>query len=412
MQKDPIASLRIADFRFFIAARLFMTLATQMQAVVVGWQIYEHTKNPFWLGMIGLTEAIPFISSALFAGHIADIIERKKIILYSTFALVICTGLLCAFTFNKSSILFQYGIWPVYGVIFISGIARAFTAPSFFAFMSQIVPREQYSNASTWSSTVWQIGAVGGPAIGGLLYGLIGITNTYAIDFVLLLVACACFMFIAARPLAPRQVKEPLAESLAKGVRFVFQNEEILGALTLDLFAVFFGGAVALLPIFADKILMVGPIGLGLLRAAPSVGAVVMATIMVYWPPLKNAGRNMLFAVAGFGVCMILFAISTNVYLSLFLLALSGAFDSVSVIIRSTILQLMTPDEMRGRVASVNNIFIGSSNEIGEFESGMAARFMRLVPSVIFGGSMTILVVAYTSFKAKKLRRLQLHNKV
>jgi MFS family permease len=412
VEKDPIASLRIADFRFFISARLFMTLATQMQAVVVGWQIYEHTRNPFWLGMIGLTEAIPFISSALFAGHIADLVERKKIIMYSTFALIICTGLLWAFTLHKSSFLFQVGIWPVYGVIFISGIARAFIAPSYFAFLSQIVPRTQYSNASTWSSTTWQVGAVGGPAIGGLLYGFIGITNTYAIDLALMVLAFIAFMFIASKPLPPRIEKEPLFESLAKGVMFVFKNEEVLGALSLDLFAVFFGGAVALLPIFADTILKVGPIGLGLLRAAPSVGAVAMAGVMVYRPPLKNAGRNMLFAVAGFGICMILFAVSTNIYLSLFLLALSGAFDSISVVIRSTILQLMTPDEMRGRVASVNNIFIGSSNEIGEFESGLAARLMKLVPSVIFGGSMTILVVIYTSCKAKKLRNLQLHNKV
>jgi len=359
-----------------------MTFATQMQSVVVGWQIYQYTKNPFWLGMIGLTGAIPFLASSLYAGHIADIIERKKIMAWSTFVLVLCTGLLCGFTLNNGYVLQNYGVWPIYVTIFLSGIARAFVGPSYFAFMSQIVPRSEYSNASTWSSTAWQTGAIGGPALGGLLYGLLGITKTYAIDVVLLGIGLLCVIVIKSRPLPPKEKKENLFESLAKGVVFVFKNQEILGALSLDLFAVLFGGAVALLPIFADKILMVGPIGLGLLRAAPAVGAVIMAAIMVYRPPLHNAGRNLLFCVAGFGVCMILFAISTNVYLSLFLLALSGAFDSVSVVIRSTIVQLMTPDEMRGRVSAVNNIFIGSSNEIGEFESGVAARIMRLVPSV------------------------------
>ncbi len=411
MKRDPIASLRLPDFRFFITARLFMTLATQMQGLIVSWQIYQYTKDPLWLGMIGLTEAIPFISSSLFAGHIADIIERKKIITWATIMLMLCTGLLCGFTLNNGFVLHAYGVWPIYGIVFLSGIARAFIAPSYFAFLSQIVPRSEYPNASTWSSTTWQIGAVGGLSIGGLIYAWVGFTYSYAIDFGLLLIALCSISFIPARPLPPKLEKERLFESLAKGVFFVFRNEEILGALSLDLFAVLFGGAVAMLPIFADKILKVGPEGLGLLRAAPAVGAVVMAAVMVYRPPLKNAGRNLLICVACFGICMILFALSTNFLLSMFILALSGAFDSVSVVIRGTILQLMTPDEMRGRVSAVNNIFIGSSNEIGEFESGVTAKLMRLIPSVIFGGSMTILVVAYTSFKAKKLRRLQLEGK-
>jgi len=411
VKRDPIASLRLPDFRFFITARLFMTLATQMQGLIVSWQIYQYTKDPLWLGMIGLTEAIPFISSSLFAGHIADIIERKKIITWATIMLMLCTGLLCGFTLNNGFVLHAYGVWPIYGIVFLSGIARAFIAPSYFAFLSQIVPRSEYPNASTWSSTTWQIGAVGGLSIGGLIYAWVGFTYSYAIDFGLLLIALCSISFIPARPLPPKLEKERLFESLAKGVFFVFRNEEILGALSLDLFAVLFGGAVAMLPIFADKILKVGPEGLGLLRAAPAVGAVVMAAVMVYRPPLKNAGRNLLICVACFGICMILFALSTNFLLSMFILALSGAFDSVSVVIRGTILQLMTPDEMRGRVSAVNNIFIGSSNEIGEFESGVTAKLMRLIPSVIFGGSMTILVVAYTSFKAKKLRRLQLEGK-
>ncbi|HTA82974.1 MAG TPA: MFS transporter [Bacteroidia bacterium] len=409
MKHDPIAPLRIPDFRFFITARLFMTLATQMQGVVVGWQIYQLTKNPFWLGMIGLTEAIPFISTALFAGHVADIINRKKIIVVAMTLLAICTGLLCAFTLNNSSILLSTGIWPIYGIIFLSGILRAFVAPANFAFQSQIVPRNEYSSASTWSSSAWQAGAIGGPLIVAMVYKSLGITLTYGLDLVLVLIALFCYIIIPARPLPPKVQKESLFESLGKGIRFVFKNEIVLGALSLDLFAVFFGGAVSMLPVFADR-MHVGVEGLSMLRAAPSVGAVLMLIVMIYKPVKHNAGRNLLICVAGFGVCMILFPIATffNFWVAFGLLALSGAFDSVSVVVRGVILQLMTPDEMRGRVSAVNNIFIGSSNEIGEFESGTAAKIMGLVPSVIFGGCMTLLVVIYTAFRAKKLRRLHL----
>jgi hypothetical protein len=248
--------------------------------------------------------------------------------------------------------------------------------------------------------------------MGGLLYGIIGITYTYATCLGLMLFALIMFSSIASRPLPPKQKKESLSESLKIGIHFVFSNQEILGALSLDLFAVFFGGAVALLPIFADQVLKIGPMGLGLLRAAPSAGAVLMGAIMIYYPPVKNAGKKMLFSVAGYGVCMILFALSTSPLLSLMLLALSGAFDSVSVVVRSTILQLMTPDEMRGRVSAVNNIFIGSSNEIGEFESGVAAKIMGLIPSVIFGATITMFVTGFTAVKAKKLRSLQLDTKI
>lgn len=259
---------------------------------------------------------------------------------------------------------------------------------------------------------MWQIGAIGGPALGGILYGTIGINLTYATDLALMVLALILVLFIKPRPLMPRDKKESLWESLGKGIKFVFKTQEMLGALSLDLFAVFFGGAAALLPMFADQVLKIGPFGLGLLRAAPSVGAVLMGIVMVYWPPMKNAGKKMLLAVSAYGVCIILFALSTNAVWSLVILALSGAFDSVSVIVRSTIVQLMTPDEMRGRVSAVNNIFIGSSNELGGFESGVAAKIMGLIPSVIFGGSVTMLVTGFTSLKAKKLRQLQLDTKV
>lgn len=410
MAQDPFASLKLRDFRLFASARLLMTIATQMQGVIVGWQILQYTKDPLLFGLVELTEAIPFILMALFAGHVADIIHRKKIIMVATFILSICTFMLFVFTLNGSYFLRAYGILPIFIVIFFTGIGRAFIAPSFFAFLSQIVPREEYPNATTWNSTAWQIGATVGPPIGGLLC-IIGLDYSYATDFALMIISLILVMFIKARPLPERKSKEPLFKSLAVGIKFVFADQAILGALSLDLFAVLFGGAVALLPLFASTVLHTGSVGFSMLRAAPSVGAVIMGGLMVYRPPLRNAGRNMLLAVIGFGICMILFALSTNLILSIFILALSGAFDSVSVIIRSTILQLRTPDEMRGRVSAVNNVFIGSSNEIGGFESGLVARLMGLIPSVIFGGSMTILVVGFTYLKAKTLRTLHLETK-
>lgn len=409
MRSDPYVSLKIRDFRLFAVSRLLLTIATEMQGIIVGWQILQYTKDPLLFGLIALTEAIPFILTALFAGHVADIIERKKIITIATIILSVFTFALFAFTLNSSYFLHQYGIFPIYIVIFFTGIGRAFIAPSFFAFLSQIVPREDYANATTWNSTAWQVGAIAGPALGGILC-VIGLGWGYITDFALMVIALFLFSFIKSRPVPEKQNKEDLFTSLSKGIKFVFSNPVIISALSLDLFAVLFGGAVSLLPLFASTVLHTGSIGFSLLRASPSVGAVIMAAIMVHYPPLKNAGRNMLLAVAGFGVCMVFFAISTNLILSIGLLVLSGAFDSVSVIIRATILQLMTPDEMRGRVSSVNNIFLGSSNEIGGFESGLAARIMRLVPSVIFGGCMTIVVVGFTYVKAKALRTLHLDN--
>ena len=407
-KKNTFAALKIKDFSLFVIARFFLTLANQMQGLIVGWQIYEFTKNPLWLGMIGLAEAIPFISTALFAGHIADIVARKKIILIAMSGLLVGTLALCYFSYNNGIFLKNHGVFAIYGVVFLTGIARAFIGPSFFAFLSQIVPRDLYSNAATWNSAVWQTGAICGPAMGGFLYALLGAEKSYQINFILIVISVLLFLFIASKPLPPKEKKETLFESLGVGIRFVFQNQIILGALSLDLFAVFFGGAVALLPIFAAEVLKVGATGLGILRAAPAVGAVIMSFLMAYFPPLKNAGKKMLFAVAGFGICMIAFALSPYFYLSVFILALSGACDNVSVIVRSTALQLMTPDNMRGRVSAVNNIFIGSSNEIGEFESGTTAKLFHLIPSVIIGGCMTIIVTAITAKKAPKLRELNL----
>jgi len=405
---DPYQTLRIKDFRLFVAARFFLTVATQMEGVIVGWQIYQLTGDALALGMIGLAEAIPFMSVILYAGHLADIISRKKIILFALLGFLTCSVLLLLFTLHLSSVLDTLGALPIYVVICLAGVSRGFAGPAFSSFLAQLVSRDLYASAAAWNSTFWQTAAVSGPAIAGLVYGYLGIQTAYGIVAALIVVSLLCVTGIAARPLVRSEKKETLRERLSDGIRFVFGNQVFLGALSLDLFAVFFGGAVALLPIFADQVLHIGPQGLGVLRAAPALGAVLMGLFLAHRPPMEGAGRRLLVCVAGFGVCMIVFALSKNFYLSLAALAMSGAFDAVSVVIRSTIMQLLTPDEMRGRVSAVNSVFIGSSNEIGSFESGVAARLLGLVPSVVFGGSMTLLVVGITAKVAPKLRQLDL----
>lgn len=406
--KDAYAAIRISDFRWFVFARFLLTIAIQMQSVIVGWQIYELTHDPLSLGLIGLTEAVPFLGTALFSGHVADTFNRKNIILLSGSVYFICALILLAVSTALHPALAVFGALPVYLIIFITGIARGFLAPAQSAFAAQLVPRELFGNASTWNSAVWQIAAVTGPAIGGLIYGFFGIGTSYFTVSVIAAAGIFFYSLVEKKPLPEKVKNENIRESLSTGLKFVFGNRIILSAISLDMFAVFFGGAVSILPIFADQILHTGPKGLGFLRAAPAVGAIIMSVILAHKPPFKNAGRNLLFCVAGFGTAMILFAISTNFYAALFVLMLSGMFDNVSVIIRSTIIQLYTPDEMRGRVSAVNSIFIGSSNELGSFESGVAAKLMGLIPSVIFGGSMTIAVVAAIRKFAPTLRKLSL----
>jgi MFS family permease len=403
----PYAALKISDFRLFISARFCVTLAIQIQAVVVAWQVYEITKDPLSLGLIGLAEAIPSVGVALYAGHIADSVQRKRIIVICLATLLLCSMALLSFTVDLGESLLSYGVTPIYTVIFISGIARGFLTPAIFSYMPQLVPREIYSNAVTWNSTLWETATIGGPALGGFLYGFLGITAAYLTDVLLMFSGLALAIGIVTKELPEKTEEQSVIEKIRSGLRFVFRNPIILGAISLDLFAVLFGGAVALLPIFADEILGVGKQGLGVLRSAPSVGALLMAFYITHHPIMRNTGKILLSCVAGFGVCMILFALSTNFWLSLFLLMLSGMFDCISVIIRQTLLQTLTPENMKGRVSAVNHIFVGSSNEIGMFESGVAARLMGVVPSVIFGGCMTILVVGVTSWIAKSLRTLQ-----
>ncbi len=405
---DAYASLRIRDFRFFVSARFLLTFGVQMQSVIVGWQVYQLTHNALSLGLIGLSEALPFLSITLFAGHIADIVSRKKIILLSNLVYFICAAALLLVSTRFHFILETHGVFPIYAIIFTTGLARGFMSPAQAAFSAQLVPKELFGNASSWSSLAWQTAEVSGPAIGGLIYGFFGVGSAYITVVVFSLLGFTMFSFVKKKPLPERKRYESIWKSLSNGLKFVFDNQIILSAITLDMFAVFFGGAVSVLPIFADKVLNVGAKGLGFLRAAPAVGEILMSVYQAHRPFFKNAGRDLLICVFGFGVSMIIFAFSKNFYLSIFVLFVSGLFDNVSVVIRATIIQVYTPDEMRGRVSAVNGIFVGSSNELGSFESGVSAQFMGLVPSVIFGGIMTLLVVGGIKKFAPKLKTLSM----
>ena len=402
--KKAYAAFAYTEFRYFLAFRFLSTLGIQIQNILVAWLLYNITHNPLSLGLIGLAEAVPAITVALFAGYVVDKSERRNVLAYALAGQLCCSFLLLLYTGHVISC----GPWIIYFITFLGGLARGFLGPSAFSLLPQLVPKQIYANSSTWNSSSWQIGAVLGPALGGILYGYVGSAYTTLVAFLLLFAAVLCVLQIKAKGKAMLKQGEKMLASLKQGVLFVFKNKVILGALSLDLFAVLFGGAVALLPIFAKDILHVGPQGLGMLRAMPAVGAFSTMLLLAHHPPTKNAGKKLLLCVAAFGLCMILFALSSNFLLSAFLLLISGGFDSVSVIIRSTILQLQTPDEMRGRVSAVNSIFIGSSNEIGAFESGFAAKLLGTITSVLVGGSITILVVIISALKAPQLRNLNM----
>ena len=407
-REDPYAALRYPEFRSYLAMRFLLTFGFQIQAVVIGWHIYQLTKDPLSLGLIGLAEAIPAISVSLYGGYVADKSDKKKMLVWIISAMALSSFILFWVTMPQSAMPVTWVIPVIYLMIFANGVARGFYSPTAFSLMAQIVPKKHYPNSSTWNSSSWQIASIVGPATGGLLYGFSGVTSCFTVILIFMLASLACiFFFVKNQP--PQFVpKESIFKSLQEGIRFVFNSKMLLGALSLDMFSVFFGGAVALLPVFANDILNVGPQGLGLMRAAPAVGAVVTMFLMARYSPMAKPWRNLLLAVTGFGISIIAFGLSRNFYLTLFILFFEGSFDSVSVIIRSTILQLLTPDEMRGRVASVNSMFIGSSNEIGAFESGLTARFMGPIGSVLFGGSMTLIVVAVTYLKTKRLIPLSL----
>ncbi|HZK96187.1 MAG TPA: MFS transporter [Prolixibacteraceae bacterium] len=402
------------NFRLFLIYRFLMTSATLMQSVIVGWQLYNITKDVLSLGMIGLTEVIPQVSIALFAGHYVDIWDRKKIIFHTTFLLLIGSTLLFFYSIPSLNMHQLFGVAPIFVTIFITGLVRGILMPANTALLGQLVRREQLTAAATWSSTTWHIAAVTGPALGGLVYGFFGIIPAYALVFTFYLFCSVILLFIKnpGKVVQIAGAAEGIFDRIKEGITYVFENKVLLSAFTLDMFAVLFGGAVAMLPVFASDILKVGPEGLGFLRACPAIGAIIMSVILTFKPPVTRSGPQLLYSVFGFGVSIIVFALSTNFILSAFCLFMSGVFDNVSVIVRASILQIFTSDEMKGRVAAVNSIFIGSSNELGAFESGVAARFMGLIPSVVFGGMMTLLIVSVAAWKSPALRNLSLKESI
>ncbi|MBG25799.1 MULTISPECIES: MFS transporter [Croceibacter] len=409
-KNDPYAALRFREFNIFLLVRFAMVFAWSMQFVVIEWQVYSITKDPFSLGIIGLMEVIPAVSLALFAGHVVDQKEKKGLLLKCILGFsVISFGL---FLITWPEVIGDWSqntvLYTIYALVFLGGVVRSFIGPTIFSLFSLLVPKKIYPNAATWSSSVWQMGAVVGPAIAGFAINWIGVHWSMCFVFACSLVAFISLTQIPKKPILNTKIGEPVFKSLKEGLNFVFSTKIILGALTLDMFAVLFGGAVALLPVFAQDILKVGPEGFGVLRAAPAVGALIIMFTSAYFPLNKNAGYKLLGAIFAFGCCIILFGVSTWFWVSVIALFLSGITDGISMIIRQTILQLRTPDEMRGRVASVNSMFVGSSNELGAFESGLTAKLMGTVTAVIFGGSMTLITVVSTGALLPSLRKLDL----
>ncbi|HEY4616793.1 MAG TPA: MFS transporter [Flavobacterium sp.] len=409
-KKDPYAALRYKEFNTFLLVRFAMVFAWSMQFIIIEWQVYSITKDPLSLGLIGLMEVIPAVSMALFAGHIVDQKEKKGLLLKCILAFsVVSFGL---FLLTWPAVVQDYAtktiLYSIYFLVFLGGLVRAFLGPTIFSFLSLLVPKKVYPNASTWSSSVWQIASVIGPAAAGFSITLIGVHWSMCTVFICSVFAILALSQIGKKPIMNPKIGEPVMQSLTEGIKFVFNNKTVLGAITLDMVAVLFGGAVALLPIFAQDILKVGPEGFGFLRAAPAIGAFLTMLITAYVPLSKNAGMKLLTAIFAFGICIIVFGLSTIFWVSLLALFLSGVFDGISVVIRQTILQLKTPDHMRGRVSAVNSMFVGSSNELGAFESGLTAKLMGTVTAVVFGGSMTLFVVLTTGILSPTFRKLDL----
>ena len=401
MTARPLLARR--EFRALIGARSTNALATSALATVVAFQTYEITRDPLSLGWLGLVEAIPALSLVLFGGHLADRRDRRAIVIISSAIVTLCAVALAVL--SSSGALTLLGILAV---IFATGVASGFERPALTALEAQVVPREEAARGVSILSSVSQGGAILGPAVGGIAIAIVGIASTYAGIALLLAISTASLSLISRKPIPERIADEPVLRSLLGGVRYVARTPALVGSMALDLFAVFFGGAIALLPIFATDILHVGPVGLGVLRTAPSVGALLVMLIATRRPPSRHAGRTLLLCVAGFGLSMIVFGASTIFAVSLVALFFAGVTDGVSMIIRNTILRVLSPERIRGRVASVNWVFIGASNELGAFESGIAARLFGTVPSVVGGGILTLAVVGVTAWLVPSLRSLDL----
>ena len=413
-RKDPYAALRFKEFRLFLAMRFALVFAWSMQFVIIEWEVYSLTKNPLSLGIIGLMEIIPAVAMALFAGHIVDQNEKKSLLVKCLIGFSIVSLGLFLITVPEfvSNLSKATVLWVIYALVFLGGLVRAFIGPTVFSLLSLIVPKKNYPNAATWSSSTWQLAAMFGPALAGFSIGIIGVHWSMCLVFACTIIALLLLSQISKKPILNPKIGEPIFQSLKEGVKFVYNNKTILGAISLDMFAVLFGGAVALLPIFAQDILKVGSEGFGVLRAAPAVGSIITMLAAAYFSLNKNAGVKLLTAIFIFGLCIIVFGLSEIFWVSVLALFLSGVADGVSVVIRNTILQLHTPDNMRGRVSSVNSIFVGSSNELGAFESGVTAKLMGVVRAVVFGGCMTIGTVFVTALISPSFRNLDLEKEI
>jgi MFS family permease len=413
-------ALNYSQFRNYLAQRFCLIMALNMQTTIVSYMLYQLARDEYGikhaqlsLGMLGLAEVIPAVGFSIFSGHLTDRREKKGLLLQCIggYVLLSLFFIMLALPSIQKGVGTHYIIWLIYLGTFVGGALRAFVSPATFALLGGLIPRRLYAGASTWSSSAWQFGAVAGPLVGGLLLGSASFSLSLAGVTVFAAIAFAVVLAFSRQQPAPSE-HESFLKSLKEGLQLVFHTELILAALALDMFAVLFGGAVALLPVYADDILKVGPEGYGWLRAAASIGSVFTLLMFSVIPLRTNPGIKLLLSIAGFGITTIVFGISTSFVLSFAMLLLGGAFDAVSVVIRSTILQLYTPCGMRGRVAAVNTMFISSSNEIGALESGVTARAMGTVPAVVFGGCMTLLVVVVTWFKSPALRKLDLNKTV
>ncbi len=402
--RSPLASI---GFRWLLVYRICTILSYQIVAVAVGWQVYEITRDPLSLGLIGLAEVIPFFCVAPFSGYLVDHLPRRQL---GAAACAILAANALALALIAADWLPVNGLWPIYLAIAVGGVGRSFFGPVYNALFARVLEREQFARGAGMGSVVFQAGLVLGPALGGVLIGVAGTVATYALAVGFAVVAAAALLAMSIADPMHQVERAPILASIGEGLRFVFGHQLLLAALALDMFAVLFGGAISLAPAFIKDVLHAGPEALGILRGAPALGSVAVAIWLSRHPLQANAGRILLVSVAGFGACMIGFGLSTAFWLSALLLLVSGIFDGVSVVLRSTILQLATPDAMRGRVSSVNSIFISSSNELGAFYSGAMARLLGLVPSVVIGGLLTIGVVGVTAVRAPKLRRLDLRD--
>jgi MFS family permease len=396
--------LRSGEFRALLGARLTNALATSGLVTVVGFQVYELTRDPLALGWLGLVEAIPALALGLLGGHLADRRDRRSIVLVTSSALVVLVLALGLLAPSSATT----GLLPILLVVFLAGVAAGFERPALTAFEAQVIPIEHAARGVSWVGSTWTAGGIVGPALGGLSIAIIGIPSTYLLLAALLAVSTLCIGIIPRKPIPEPEPGEGIVASLAGGIRFVFGSQPLWGSMALDLFAVLFGGVVALLPVFATDVLHVGPFELGLMRAAPAFGALLVMVAAARRPPGAHAGPLLLLCVAGFGVSMLVFGLSTTFWISLAALFVGGVTDGLSVVIRSTIVRLYSPEAMRGRVASVSYLFVGASNELGAFESGVAARFLGVVPSVVIGASVTIAVVGLVALFAPEVRKLDL----